>query len=235
MSVYYYFKAELPSEFDCRKAKTVAAGQRWDLACYQIEKRLGIHNKMRQQKANANHTHIVAVHHQDWLTSGRDTPVPDDYQLLDGDRLVLFRVALPPNVAPPLPLAIRRQEQEQEQQLRRAEQDARWQPMTEEERLQELLQGDGRRHTFEGVCSGGSRGESRGATGPPPAGYICHRCGKGGHFKSQCPTLKDPNFTPLDRRRRTTGVPLSELRPARPDELAWAWLHSDGRLMVPRV
>ena len=236
---YYFFKVELPADgFEIRKAKTVAASQRWDMACYQIEKGLGIHNKMKQQKANCNNTHVVAYHYQEWLDAGKRhhqcTPLAEDTVLREGDKLVLFRVALPPNEPPRVPAELRRQEQQQEQQLHIQEQDARWQPLSEEERLQELLSADGRKHTFEGVFVGGTRqgGES---TGPPPLGYICHRCRKPGHFKSKCPTLHDPNFVPLDNRRRTTGVPLSELRPARPDEHAWAWVHSDGRLMVPKV
>lgn len=43
-----------------------------------------------------------------------------------------------------------------------------------------------------------------------PAGYICYRCGLGGHWIHDCPTNNDPNFD-KKRIRRTTGIPRSML------------------------
>ncbi|KAG8760155.1 hypothetical protein FRC14_003911 [Serendipita sp. 396] len=43
-----------------------------------------------------------------------------------------------------------------------------------------------------------------------PPGYICYRCGLGGHWIHDCPTNNDPNFD-KKRIRRTTGIPRSML------------------------
>ena len=47
---------------------------------------------------------------------------------------------------------------------------------------------------------------------PPPAGYICYRCGDKGHWIQACPTNDDPTFDGRPRVKRTTGIPRSFLK-----------------------
>ncbi|KAF2160532.1 hypothetical protein M409DRAFT_70297 [Zasmidium cellare ATCC 36951] len=44
---------------------------------------------------------------------------------------------------------------------------------------------------------------------PLPPGYMCHRCGKSGHWIQACPTNNDPNFDGKHKFKRTTGIPKS--------------------------
>ncbi|KAJ4303800.1 Protein mpe1 [Kalmusia sp. IMI 367209] len=46
----------------------------------------------------------------------------------------------------------------------------------------------------------------------PPAGYVCYRCHKKGHWIQLCPTNDDPDFKPVARAKRTTGIPRSFLK-----------------------
>ncbi|KWU45677.1 DWNN-domain-containing protein [Rhodotorula sp. JG-1b] len=46
---------------------------------------------------------------------------------------------------------------------------------------------------------------------PPPAGYICYRCGQKGHWIQECPTNSDPAYDNRPRIKRTTGIPKSFL------------------------
>jgi len=58
-----------------------------------------------------------------------------------------------------------------------------------------------------------------------PPGSICHACGRAGHWKSQCPSARQP--------QRTTGIPRSLLRDAQTDEeRRTAMLTEDGRRVV---
>lgn len=47
--------------------------------------------------------------------------------------------------------------------------------------------------------------------GPPPAGYMCYRCGSRNHWIRNCPTNNDPNFEGK-RIKRTTGIPKKFLQ-----------------------
>ena len=47
---------------------------------------------------------------------------------------------------------------------------------------------------------------------PPPAGYVCFRCGEKGHWIQECPTNSDPAFEGRQRVKRTTGIPRSFLK-----------------------
>jgi len=44
---------------------------------------------------------------------------------------------------------------------------------------------------------------------PPPSNYLCHRCGKPGHYIQNCPTNGDPRFNIA---RGTNGIPTSMLK-----------------------
>ena len=54
---------------------------------------------------------------------------------------------------------------------------------------------------------------------PPPAGYVCYRCGERGHWIQLCPTLDDPKFDGKSRVKRTTGIPRSFLKTVAKPEL----------------
>lgn len=47
---------------------------------------------------------------------------------------------------------------------------------------------------------------------PPPAGYLCYRCGQKGHWIQACPTNGDETFDNRVRIKRTTGIPRSQLQ-----------------------
>lgn len=52
---------------------------------------------------------------------------------------------------------------------------------------------------------------TNGDDGPPPAGYMCYRCGSRTHWIKNCPTNNDPNFEGK-RIKRTTGIPKKFLQ-----------------------
>ncbi|GAQ80672.1 hypothetical protein KFL_000590250 [Klebsormidium nitens] len=105
------------------------------------------------------------------------------------------------------------------------------------------------RGTFAGRGAGGRGGYNPTySRGPPPPGYVCHRCGIKGHWIQECPTNGDPD---LDNKRRAlkppVGIPKSMLATAeegsyllpsgefaklRPDEFEFA-KHA-ARLMANR-
>lgn len=49
----------------------------------------------------------------------------------------------------------------------------------------------------------------------PPSQYVCHRCGKSGHFIQDCPTNGDPNFN-IKKVKRANGIPTSFLQKVDP-------------------
>lgn len=49
-------------------------------------------------------------------------------------------------------------------------------------------------------------------THEPPVGYVCYRCQVKGHWIFACPTNDDPDFKPVARAKRTTGIPRSFLK-----------------------
>jgi len=67
---------------------------------------------------------------------------------------------------------------------------------------------------------------------PPPPGYICYRCQKKGHWIQACPTNDDPDFKPLARAKRTTGIPRSFLKtvekPVDEEDARGVMLNADG-------
>jgi protein MPE1 len=70
-------------------------------------------------------------------------------------------------------------------------------------------------------------------THDPPPGYVCYRCQKKGHWIQACPTNDDPDFKPIARAKRTTGIPRSFLKtiekPAEGEEDArGVMLNADG-------
>jgi len=61
----------------------------------------------------------------------------------------------------------------------------------------------------------------------PPGNYICHRCGKPGHYIQFCPTNNDPNFN-TPRVKKPTGIPRSFLVPVSESEAG-----QTGIMMLP--
>ncbi|KAJ2007068.1 Retinoblastoma-binding protein [Coemansia sp. RSA 2322] len=73
--------------------------------------------------------------------------------------------------------------------------------------------------------------------GPPPPNYICHRCGKPGHWIYSCPSLSQPgdgSGKPTGFRvKRTTGIPKSFLQKVdNIEDVGNALVTSDGTLVV---
>lgn len=71
---------------------------------------------------------------------------------------------------------------------------------------------------------------------PPPAYYVCFRCGQKGHYIAHCPTNSDPNFD-KPRVKKSTGIPRSFLKPvAAPDQVQDGGgsflVTTDGNLVV---
>jgi hypothetical protein len=62
-----------------------------------------------------------------------------------------------------------------------------------------------------------------------PVGYICHRCGKPGHYISLCPTNGDPEFNNRHIKRGGVGIPLSFLTPITAEEAE----ANPGALVMP--
>ena len=53
---------------------------------------------------------------------------------------------------------------------------------------------------------------------PLPPGYICYRCNQPGHWKHNCPTLRDPHFEPFSVPRPPSGIPRSFLKQVTTEE-----------------
>jgi hypothetical protein len=71
---------------------------------------------------------------------------------------------------------------------------------------------------------------------PPPEHYVCHRCGKRGHWKHMCQSSHDIGFVPPTQPRVPTGIPKSMLREAKTDEeRKTAMVAEDGRLVVMKM
>ena len=68
---------------------------------------------------------------------------------------------------------------------------------------------------------------------PPPDYYVCHRCGKRGHWKHMCPSSNAIGFVPVTQPPVPTGIPKSMLREAKTDEeRKTSMVADDGRLVV---
>jgi hypothetical protein len=52
------------------------------------------------------------------------------------------------------------------------------------------------------------------ARGPPPPGYVCHRCGIKGHWIQECPTNGDPDHDKRRVLKAPVGIPKSMLTTA---------------------
>ena len=86
----------------------------------------------------------------------------------------------------------------------------------EEARIRALQQGTAASWSQQVMQGGrGGRGRGRGgragrmpynASGPPPAGYFCNKCGQGGHWRENC-----PNEGEYKRVRAPAGIPMTRL------------------------
>ena len=61
-----------------------------------------------------------------------------------------------------------------------------------------------------GGMGGMGRGQRAPRDGPPPPGYVCHRCHQAGHWIKDCPTNGDPTFD-VAKVRAPVGIPLERL------------------------
>lgn len=90
---------------------------------------------------------------------------------------------------------------------------------TEEERLNALFS-----KTFTEYMPDSKPTSNLKAPITPPPNYICHRCGKPGHFIKMCPTNGDPRF---DIKKPAHGIPKSAIVKVTPDTPG-AFLLKDG-------
>ncbi|CCW62144.1 unnamed protein product [Phytomonas sp. EM1] len=82
--------------------------------------------------------------------------------------------------------------------------------------------------------SSGPPGHSREDTfQPPPRGYLCHNCGKGGHYIQHCPSAKGGKY--LRMLSLPVGIPESMLVECAMDDPAPKFITRDRRLVKRRV
>uniref|UniRef100_A0A183C6S2 Amidase domain-containing protein n=1 Tax=Globodera pallida TaxID=36090 RepID=A0A183C6S2_GLOPA len=91
--------------------------------------------------------------------------------------------------------------------------------MTEEQRLAHI-----KRVSTEKYNSSNYQRRTGGImTGPPPATYVCNRCGQPGHWYKSCPLLNV---------RRTAGITMDELMETHRDD-PLAMIHPSGKFVKP--
>lgn len=100
-----------------------------------------------------------------------------------------------------------------------------------------------------GAVSGPGRNDAPGRGLPPPgpvrhheppgAGYVCHRCGKKGHWIQDCPTNDMPDWQNKPKLKRTTGIPRSMLKtienPTDEQRAAGVMITADGDFVIPQA
>lgn len=107
---------------------------------------------------------------------------------------------------------------------------AEWARMTEDERLDAVLNMGPQVYLGDVVAA-----RERARTAPAPAedaGATCRACGRRGHSERWCPHKLVRGFVPLWRRRAPSGIPKHRLRKAREEEYDHAFLTLDGQLVV---
>ncbi|KAI8923010.1 DWNN domain-containing protein [Entophlyctis helioformis] len=67
---------------------------------------------------------------------------------------------------------------------------------------------------------------------PPPAGYICYRCGLKGHYINTCPTIGDKEFDNRPKLKRTTGIPKMFLKTVEQGAASGLMVTQTGDLVV---
>lgn len=94
---------------------------------------------------------------------------------------------------------------------------------------------------FRGRGGGPPRGGFTGSRShePPGPGYICHRCGKKGHWIQDCPTNSNPDWNDKPKLKRTTGIPRSMLKtveqPTDEQRKAGVMITSDGDFVIAQA
>ncbi|EPY21486.1 nucleic acid binding protein [Strigomonas culicis] len=114
--------------------------------------------------------------------------------------------------------------------------------LTEEERLAQLqnevaldtgiseVQGRFRREAPHAMQNNRRREEN---LLPPPDGYICHNCGKGGHFIQHCPSARNGGH--LKELSLPLGIPESMLEECSMDDPAPKFITRDHRIVKRRL
>lgn len=117
--------------------------------------------------------------------------------------------------------------------------------LTEEERLAQLQEDVSLDTGINEVSRGRGRGRGAASRGmflragyeeslrPPPKGYICHNCGKGGHLIHHCPSARSGNTTKM--LSLPVGIPESMLVPCTLEDPAPKFITRDNRIVKRKV
>jgi hypothetical protein len=221
---------------------TIDDNSTWEDVRYLLEKRHCMHSNHHSHKKSRYSTgdsfFIGWKHHSSTVGQEyRKLPIlSGKYVLKRNDTLVLSRQWMPPNKTTYIPLKFRKRTLESDTQPDPSEMDDTH--LTEEQRLDEMFnQMDKKRRRELFVKRREQQHQSHASEtsgAPPPRDYTCVRCQqKGDHWKDDCPTWSEPDYTPVRVLKPPTGIPKSMLRLATSDQdKSMAMKTSDGQLVV---
>lgn len=212
MAVFYNFLPTLTTAPD-KSLEVHPGGETWEDVRYRLETKHGLHHT--QDSRRSPDSYFVG-----WVRD-QSKRTADEYNRLPmlappdicrpGMRLVLARKPLRPGMRPHVPQKV--------EAALQAPPTSRTEPapvtfrpdMSEEDKILALIDHEAQR-------TAPARRYQVDYNRPAPADYVCHRCGRGGHWKQRCPTLRDASFKPVGPPRAPTGIPRSFLRTAVTEE-----------------
>lgn len=233
MSVITYFFLNNTADPKTFLLQTVLP-DKWEHVCYELEKHIGLHDASVH---NRNSGYILGWKYQfkEKAATYKDKPF---FQLSDliqpGDPIVISRKPfreswqrpyVPTRYAPkPAP-------------VKTITEEIKMIPVSEEERLLSLINTQAELYAHPQNVHKVHRVQvsipprhhhhqhASEALSVPPDSYVCHTCGKKGHWIESCTKKNDPLFRPVCRRVMPAGIPRSMLRKAETEaERNMAWM-----------